>query len=197
MIEIMSWILKLDQQVFNYFNQFTNHQPWLDEIFKFLAVWLVYGIPLILIGIWFLSGLKEKLVALRVTLFGLVGWLVINNIIGIFWFRNRPFIKLVDTQELIFHQPDKSFPSDHATLGLAIAIGFLFAGYKKLGWFLIIWTIIFSMARVIVAVHFPFDIIAGYVVGALVAWVGYLLQKPFDRYIGQPIVRLATVLRLA
>lgn len=193
----MDTILALDQKISLWFNSFTGQAAWIDTILKFIALWFVYIIPLTLIGFWFLYGQKEKLIALRVTLFGLVGWLVVNNLIGLVWFRKRPFIKLTDTQELIFHQPDKSFPSDHATLGFALAIGFTLAGYKKLGYFFLIWTVIFSIARVIVGVHFPLDAIAGFIVGGAIALGGHWLQKPFDRYVGKPLVEVAKAFHLA
>lgn len=193
----MAWILRLDQQVFARLNSITNKIDWLDGVLRFISVWFVYAVPFFLLGFWFWYGQKEKLIALRVTLFGLFGWLVINNLIGLGWFRKRPFVKLTDTQELIFHQPDKSFPSDHATLGFALAIGFILAGYKKLGYFFLIWTVIFSIARVIVGVHFPLDAIAGFIVGGALALGGHWLHKPFDRYVGAPLVKVAKMVKLA
>lgn len=193
----MSWILRLDQQVFALLNSITNKIDWLDSVFKFTAVWFVYAVPFFLFGFWFLYGQKEKLIALRVTFFGLAGWLVINNLIGLVWFRKRPFIKLIDAKELIFHQPDKSFPSDHATLGFALAIGFMLAGYKKLGYFFLIWTLVFSTARVVVGVHFPLDVVAGFVVGGAMALGGHWLQKSFDRYVGAPLVKVVRIVKLA
>lgn len=192
----MSELLALDQKISLWLNSLTGQTVWLDWVFKIVSIGFVYFLPLVLIIFWF-YGPKEKLTAIRVVSFGLIGWLGINNLIGTIWFRNRPFIRMIGTQEIIFHQPDKSFPSDHATLGFTLAVGLLLTGYNKLGWFLFVWTVVFSLSRVIVGVHFPLDIVAGLIVGGLMALAGDWLKKPFDRYVGRPIIRLAQLIKLS
>lgn len=192
----MSELLVLDQKVFWWFNGLTGQTVWLDWALKIVSVGFVYVVPLILIVFWF-YGSREKLIAIRVVTFALTGWLGVNSLIGLIWFRNRPFIRLIGTQEIVFHQPDKSFPSDHATLGFSLAIGLLLAGYQKLGWFLLVWTAVFSLARVIVGVHFPLDIVAGLIVGTGFGLIGHWWRKPFDRSVGSTLIRLAKILRLA
>lgn len=188
-------ILALDQALALRLNNLAGHISWLDWLFRVIAIGFVYLIPVVLILLWY-YGPKEKVVVLRVAVFGLIGWLGVNNLIGGLWFRSRPFTWLTGTQELIFHQPDKSFPSDHATLGFALAIGLILAGYRRLGMFLFFLTLVVSVARVIVGLHFPLDMVAGLVVGVMMAAAGHWLRKPFDRYVGQPIVRLAKIVRL-
>lgn len=192
----MPELLVLDQKIFLWFNSLTGQSVWLDWVFKIVSVGFVYVWPVTLIILWF-HGSREKLIAIRIVTFGLIGWLGINSLIGLVWFRDRPFARLIGTEEIIFHQPDKSFPSDHATLGFSLAFGLWLAGYKKLGWFLLVWTVVFSLARVIVGVHFPLDIVAGLIVGGLMALAGDWLKKPFDRYVGRLIIRLAQLIKLS
>ena len=77
--------------------------------------------------------------------------------------------------ELILkHLPTISFPSDHATVSMAIAIGTVLVA-KQMGWkrilllgiLLIDVSIIMSVSRVAVAIHRPTDIIAGWGIGMI------------------------------
>lgn len=63
-----------------------------------------------------------------------------------------------------------AFPSDHAVQFYTLAFG-MFAVSRPLGWFLLVWvTLIEGIVRVYVLLHYPTDILAGVVIGALVAW---------------------------
>lgn len=158
-------------------------------------MWLVYLVPVTILLIWFWSGPREKATALRVTFAGLFGWLVVNTIIGHFFFRTRPSLNAA--QELLFHLPDKSFPSDHATLGFTLAFGFSLAGYRKLGIFFLVLTATFSTLRVFTGLHFTTDVLGGVFVGLVMAWFSQTLKRPFESYIGEPLLKIAKVLRLA
>lgn len=189
-------LLDYDQQLLFKANSLTGHSHTLDSIFVALAKDSVYLIPLILLYIWF-KRTELRLLAIRAFGAGLIAWVGLNSAVSWIWYRPRPALKLVGVNELLFHQPDKSFPSDHASFGMAIAVTFLMAGQKKLGWFLFWWTIIFSIARVIVAVHYPLDILGGYVTGIIMAILINYLKKPVDTYIGQLIINLLKKIKLA
>lgn len=166
-----------------------------STVAKFGAMWLVYLVPVALLVIWFWSGPREKATAVRVTIAGLLGWLVVNSVIGHFFFRSRPSLNAA--KELLFHLPDKSFPSDHATLGFALAFGFFLAGYRKISLFFLILTFTFSTLRVFTGLHFATDVLGGIFVGLVMAWLSQILKRPFDSYIGEPLIKLAKVVRLA
>lgn len=177
-------------------NSLTGHSHFLDSIFIELAKDSIYLVPLALLYVWF-KRTELRMLAMRAFGAGLIAWVGLNTIVSWIWYRPRPGLNLVGVNELLFHQPDKSFPSDHAAFGIAIALTFLMAGQKKLGWFFFWWTIIFSIARVIVGVHYPLDIIGGYITGAIMAIVINYLKVPVDRYIGAPILSFLKRVRLA
>lgn len=191
----METIIALDQKISEALISFTQTSGNFSTVAKLGAMWLVYLVPVALLVIWFWSGPREKATALRVTVAGLIGWLVVNNIIGQFFFRTRP--SLSAAKELLFHLPDKSFPSDHATLGFTLAFGFSLAGYRKIGTFFLILTLSFSTLRVFTGLHFTTDVLGGLIVGFVMAWMGQWLKHPFDSYIGEPLMKLAKILRLA
>ena len=92
----------------------------------------------------------------------------------------RPFIALPEMVPL-FTTPDAygSFPSLHATFFSAIGLAFFLKHHRAGVWFLLV-ALAIGLARVIVGVHFPVDIIFGYGLGAVVALAFFYLE----RYIG-------------
>jgi undecaprenyl-diphosphatase len=60
---------------------------------------------------------------------------------------------------LLDHIPDASFPSDHATVSVAFLTSLFLAWYKKT-WFIFTPFVIFMLlSRIILWVHWPFDIL--------------------------------------
>ena len=69
------------------------------------------------------------------------------------------------------------FFSAHASNSAAIAVFFglvLKKYYKHLFTILIIWAIIVSYSRVYLAVHYPLDILCGFISGSIIAYIIYL-----------------------
>lgn len=62
-------------------------------------------------------------------------------------------------QLLLNHIPDASFPSDHATVSVAFLTSLFLAWYKKIWLYFTPFIILMLLSRVILWVHWPFDII--------------------------------------
>lgn len=184
---MISNLIELDQTIFNWFNLLSGQNAILDVIYKIIAVGFVYLIPIILLALWFFG---YKKIAISSALAGLLAWFGFSNLIGAIWFRARPFLQ-ENTRELIFHRPDKSFPSDHAAFLTALTVYFYLAGYRKLGHFFLVLTILISITRVITGVHFPGDVIAGWIVGAAAALIIWTLRNYIEKYIANPVINFA------
>ena len=65
---------------------------------------------------------------------------------------------------------DWSFPSNHATVAGAAAVALAWSG-ARLGFFAVGVALFAAASRVVVGVHYPHDVIAGLVLGAMVALV--------------------------
>lgn len=162
---------------------------------KILAIWPVYLIPLVLVFNWFWSP-RWREVEIRATIAGLFAWQVVNRIIQHFFNRPRP-IDSSDSIEIFFHRQTNSFPSDHAAFGMALFLSFYLAGERSVSWVLLGLTLIFSVFRVATGLHFPSDILVGWLVGFASASFLNIISYWFDKAVGKPLIHLAKKLHLA
>ncbi len=75
-----------------------------------------------------------------------------------------------------------SFPSTHASNHMTIACSIIFAGIfksKYIDYLWIIWAVIIGIAQIYVGVHYPSDIVGGFIFGFVVAVLNYKLVFPF------------------
>lgn len=76
-----------------------------------------------------------------------------------------------DSMYLKTLEGNSSFPSDHAVLFFCLSAGLFFCS-KRIGLFAFIYTLIFiAFPRLYLGLHYPTDIIAGFVIGVLFAFI--------------------------
>jgi len=82
-----------------------------------------------------------------------------------------------------------SFPSSHATnhMGMAVFLLLLFKNvFAKGRYIFLLWAIIISFAQVYVGVHYPSDILGGWILGTIIAVVFYkVLQFYIKHYFSE------------
>lgn len=137
------------------------------------------------------AGMKYKMASLYIFAGACVSFIV-NIGIQFLVDKARPNIVLwlADLKhETILNKfmPTSSFPSDHATLTMSIAMMSLFRGIKnkdkkfiRFGWILIIFSLVTGFARVTSGVHRPTDIIAGSLIGTIVPLI--LMRRPIYKF---------------
>ncbi len=85
----------------------------------------------------------------------------------------RPFLRFPNEVSPLFHYGGfNSFPSGHATLFMSLGV-MIYLYNRKLGVLFIILALLIALARVIVGIHFPIDILAGWAIGAGVSLFVY------------------------
>lgn len=181
----------VDLKILLWLNGFVKNWGFVN---KFFAEYLIYSVPLVLLWLWFYDQ-KSKKVALRAFFSIILAWPILAYIIGKFIHRARPF-DLGGVQELIFHRPTYSFPSDHAAALFAVSASFWFSGNKKMGVIFFIIAIVVSIFRVAAGLHFPSDIVGGLVLGVLAAYLVNLFDKPLN-IIYELIIKLAKKVKLS
>jgi undecaprenyl-diphosphatase len=189
---MIHWINNFDLKILLRLNGFfSKYNGFWD---KFLAEYLTYSLPLILILLWFWNQQAKK-VALKGLFSAILAWPIFALIIGKIVNRPRPF-NVAGVQELVFHRPDVSFPSEHSAALFAVAMSFYLSGYKKLAYVMFTIAIVVSFFRVATGIHFPTDVIAGAVLGIIAAYLIQLFDKPLN-IVYNFMIRIAKAVRLA
>lgn len=189
----MHTLIQLDQSLSASYSQFTDSHTVLAKLSIALGVGLVYLVPLILAFAWFAVSRKA---ALKAAITGLLAWEGLSKLVAHFVPRARPALSQIGTKELIFHRPDTSFPSDHSAFLMAVALSLYLSGQKKLGHVVLIIAILTGITRVGIGVHFPGDILAGWLVGAITVGLLRLIDQPLDKYLIEPLITFARKFRL-
>ena len=156
-------MLSLNQDIFLSINSYALKSHLLDSVMTAAARDMPFLFIGLLLYLWFKDKKVEALYAGYATTLG-VG---INLIIGLFYFHNRPFMDHLGAT-LLAHKSENSFPSDHTTFTVSIALMLLtFKSTRTLGiisTFLALWC---GLARVYAGVHYPFDILGSIVVSII------------------------------
>jgi len=151
-------------------NAWAGRSSLLDASAIFLAEDALVLFGLLLIALWVWPGsLHQRRTRQRYILnavLALTGALLTAHFLGVFFYRARPFVDHAVTL-LIAHPPDASFPSDHLTVAGVLIVA-LWPVLGRTRWFLIGLSIVIGLARLFVGVHYPTDILGGFVLGA--AW---------------------------
>jgi undecaprenyl-diphosphatase len=170
-------MLNMDYHVFQIINHFAISDAFLNPIMDFLSQDGEYLFFLGVIIYWFLRTksnrrmVTESLVAACVAL-GL------NGVIGLLFYRDRPFVHHHVIQ-LIHHVANASFPSDHAAGAFVIATS-IWIWRKRDGWIWILLAAGIAFSRVWTGVHYPADVLAGMVIGILIAFLIHVLMNRWE-----------------
>ncbi len=148
--------------------------PWIGRDAAYVAQYGIVFYPLLLLGLWIRGrGTPEprRRILLR-ALFAAVFALGVNVLLNVAFPRPRPFLVL-PAHVLGARPHDPSFPSDHAAFASAIAIVLLMWGDRTWGTASAIGALIIGVSRIIIGVHYPTDILGGFLVGMVCAAVTF------------------------
>ncbi len=178
-------------EIFNFLHNFSGRSDILDKVIVFIAE--PFGYILIVIAYLFLlfhgenesSGLKNiskkfrEIIILSFSVFtAYIVSLIIKNIVN----NPRPFLILNDVNELFVYGGYDSFPSGHATFFAALAAA-IFIYHRKIGFLFGLGAIIIGLSRIIAGIHFPIDILAGFVLGGSLSTLFYYgINKFIKKY---------------
>jgi len=171
----------VDTQLFYLLHSLVGVSPILDTLIIFGAAYFPYLLILIVVGLVARSPypLWEKVEILFVTAFSsLVARYGVTTLIRLYLHRPRPFITL--PIHPLVTETSWSFPSGHATFffGMAMAV---YLYNKQWGKWLFLAATLISLCRVIAGVHYPSDIVAGALIGCLVAYIVDVCVRRFIR----------------
>jgi len=188
-----------------FLNEYMKYHETLLWLVPITADIFVFFYPVLLILLYIYWILKKdsfyKKSALWVFWAGILS--AIFNVFSQFFFdKARPNIVLwlIDNKaETVLHTylPTSSFPSDHSAMWMSIAMWLLLWGYKnKDKKFIFVWWIFFFFAllmwvsRVMVAVHWPTDVISWFIVWILIPVLLFqkTIYKKIEKILINPII---------
>lgn len=169
-----------DHFIMTYFNQYSQHSTVFDISLAFITSHNFIKSSLLIATLWWAWFKPEEQLRARInitiTLFSCFIAMFLAKVVEFTTpFRTRPIHEAALHFVIPFGQYPatldnfSSFPSDHAALFFALATGVFFVS-KRVGIFAIIYTIIIiSVPRIYFGLHYPTDIIAGALIGAITA----------------------------
>jgi undecaprenyl-diphosphatase len=173
----------MDTALYRAINHFAQHSAWLHPVMKIAAVDGVGLFGVLVLGAWWWARYGERATrAVAAVLWSASATLLavwVNQLIVKAVARPRPFLAVAHAEVLVHRSNDFSFPSDHAvaagaaTAGLWIVARYAPGAVRRLAIAASALALLVAFARVYVGVHYPGDVVAGLVVGALVTTLGW------------------------
>lgn len=182
----------MNEKIFHYFNNLLGQSVLFDKVILFLSN--DFGYFLIAFSFIFLiffndskkvyeniglrnrQKIKEIIILIGSTMLAWIFVLVVKKL-----FNNpRPFILHPDIQTLFIYGGEDSFPSGHAAFYGALAVS-IFAYHRKAGVVFAVGAFLIGLSRVIAGVHFPFDVVMGFVFGGSVSVLVYYIIRTLSR----------------
>lgn len=180
----------MDGSLFKAINRFADRTGWAHGLMRFYANdGIVLFAGLLVIGFLLARHHRDNRRVAGSLWAGAAAMtaLGIGQIIGNIVDRARPYDTLANMHVLVDRTTDFSFPSDHATVAGAVAVG-LFCANRRLGIFSVVAAVLMAFTRVYVGAHYPSDVVGGLVLGGMVAYAGDRLLVPS---LGRVIERLS------
>lgn len=188
----MDFLHNIDRSVFLFLNRDVAN-PVFDVVMPFITNKNNFNIPfvLIILALLILGGKKGRIAVLLglivVTLSDQLSSSVIKPLVG----RIRPChpdFLIEGARYLIGYKRSFAFPSSHAANMASAALWFSYQ-YKRYTWIFVAIAILVGYSRIYVGVHYPIDVLGGYVVGVFCAFmviyaekgISKLLQKRSDQ----------------
>lgn len=176
----------MNNTIFFFFYNLAHQSAFLDKVIVFLAVYFPY-VVVGLAGIFLLfhhEVLKaeapfrvfwEKKKEFFTIFFSSFLAYFLSVILKILFHILRPFLALPNVQSLFF-ESGFAFPSGHAAFFSALALAIFFL-HKKAGYFFMAFALVIGLARIAAGVHFPIDILGGFILGSGVSYLVAYFRK--------------------
>ncbi len=156
----------MNNDIFFFFYNLAHQSAFFDNLIIFVADLFPYIV--ILFAVIYLFFYKKDWKEFFLIFFSASFAWFLSYVLKYLIHTERPFVALQNIQNL-FTESGYAFPSGHATFFMALAFAIFFF-HKKTGYIFIFFALLIGIARIIAGVHFPVDILGGYILGFLIAF---------------------------
>ena len=166
----------IDQKSLIALNEFVSGNATLSFLAVFCAHWLPYLLVAAALAIecapFFRGEGRRRLQDSARYLFELLSTVLAAGLLAELWKLTypsaRPFFDLSFTPLVLVDDPLGAFPSSHASVFAALGMTMYLRNKKTGAWFLA-GALVVGLARVAVGIHYPIDILAGFLFGGALA----------------------------
>ena len=159
----------LDLSIFYSLYHLSGHSMWSDWLIVCIAEYIPYVIIVAVVYAAYQAWRSKKKKEVLGYSLALLSGIVARGVAGLirfFYHHPRPFVSLHLIS--LFPENSYSFPSGHAIFYFALASG-VYQVNKRFGRILYGLAFLIGLARVAAGVHYPSDILAGAILGVLIA----------------------------
>lgn len=164
-----------------------------SQLAIFAAEYLIVLMGLLVIILMFIGERRDRPALLIVMFTGLVAW-ALSDVAKYLVDSPRPFEVLNTVQTIVDRNYNSAFPSGHSAFAMALAIAMLYVD-RSWGLLMMLGALLVGLSRVAIGVHWPLDIVGGFLVGALMAmvirevWYHHVRRIPFWEKVERKISR--------
>jgi undecaprenyl-diphosphatase len=164
----LDFLINIDKWLFSLINgEFVN--SFFDRFFTLITLQRNWLLLYLVLGIWLLikGGKRGRFAVIFLALTILAADQFSSNFLKYAVERIRPCNDIIQVRLLIDCGPGFSFPSSHAVNSFAAAV-LLSRFYRENRYFFYIFAGLIAYSRVYVGVHYPFDVLAGIIIGIII-----------------------------
>ena len=161
----MDWLLQADERLFRLINHSWSN-PVFDRLMPFLSgnVFFIPALVLLAVSLLMKGGRQGRCFVVAMTSVLILGEALVTGPLKKSFGRERPYTVLQDVELRAGKSASKAMPSGHSALWAAAAtVTFLF--YRRVGRGVAVVALGVGYSRCYVGVHWPTDVIAGFIVG--------------------------------
>jgi membrane-associated phospholipid phosphatase len=182
----------VDYRLYHAINEFVADHDWIGQAFNDFETWAVPLFAVATFALWLLArprgDPKWKLASASALASAAVA-LLINQVIGELWHRERPFAAHPSAHVWGSRSHDPSFPSDHSSAAFGIAFAVLLFD-RLAGSLFLAAAFLIAIGRVVIGAHYPADVAAGCLVGLGAALIVVHLGRPYVAKLVRLVSRL-------